>query len=1039
MADEGFKRKLAAILSADVEGYSRLMDDDEEATVRTLTSYRIAISDLVQQFRGRIVDAPGDNILAEFTSVVDAVNCAVEIQRDLAERNTELPYNRQMQFRIGVNLGDVIEEDGRIYGDGINIAARVESLSEAGGICISGRAYDQVANKLGLEYENLGEHQVKNISVPIRIYRVLSHPGAAAHRVVQAKETLGRKWRKIAISSAVVVLIVGGLAFWQFYMRRPAIEPASVDKMAFPLPEKPSIAVLPFANMSKDPKQEYLSDGITEQIISTLSKVPSMFVIARTSTFAYKDKPVKVQQVSEELGVRYVLEGSVQRSEDKVRITAQLIDAIDGKHMWAQRYDRELRDIFELQDEITLEIIKALQVKLTEGEQANIWTKKWPNNVEYVEKLFEARFYLSEWNKESNIKAKQLFKEAIDLEPEHHSGYSGLAMALLADVWLGSSSSPRETLGQAFKLCKKALSLDEKQDVPHAVIGNIYLLNRKYDLAIKEAKRAIALNPNSAVGYVWLGQNLSFSGRHEEAIESIKKGLRLKPIPDDYYILVLAFAYREAGRYEEALTEYRRVLKLRSNNVLAHLGSSITYALAGRVEEAREAYSEVLKIYPEYSFEKSLKTYPFRPERLVVIKAAMQKAGLPFKPPLPLPDKPSIAVLAFDNLSGDPEQEYLSDGIAENIITALSKVGELFVIARNSSFTYKGQPVKVQQVSRELGVRYVLEGGVQKSGDRVRITAQLIDAKSGQHVWAEKYDRDLKDIFKIQDEITLKIVNGLQIQLTEGEHARIWSKQNCSLDAYLKAAEAQSIRHKGTKESFIRYGQIGQEIVEAEPECLMGYSILVWYNAAIEPYTKSPKKFIEKAFKYAQKGLSIDDSDPSTLRNAGLVYLHKREYEKAIDMGQRAVNMAPNGAEFHAMLGFILSYAEMPDKGIVHANQAIRLDPFPQVWPHATLGRCYLLKGQYDKSLEAYRKALKISPDNTLALGGIIAAYSLLGREEDAHREAKRLLELMPGLNVAFLNGSPFKNQEDRNRFIDAWLKAGIPDKRQTAQQNEDN
>ncbi|MDH3886596.1 MAG: hypothetical protein OET63_20425, partial [Desulfobacterales bacterium] len=498
MADEGFKRKLAAILSADVEGYSRLMDDDEEATVRTLTSYRNAITDLVQQYRGRVVDAPGDNLLAEFTSVVDAVNCAVEIQRDLAERNTELAYNRQMQFRIGVNLGDVIEEDGRIYGDGVNIAARVESLAEAGGICISGRAHDQVENKLGLEYEDLGKHEVKNISRPIQVYRVLSHPGAAAHRVVQAKETLGRKWRKIGFAAAAIVIVAIAIGIWQYYTRSPSIEPASIDKMAFPLPEKPSIAVLPFANMSEDPKQEYLSDGITEQIISTLSKVPSMFVIARTSTFAYKDKPVKVQQVSQDLGVRYVLEGSVQRSGDRVRITAQLIDAIDGKHIWAQRYDRELRDIFELQDEITLRIIQGLRVKLTEGEQLNIWRKNSPKNVEYVEKLFEGRFYLSEWNKESNLKAKQLFEEAIELEPEAFMAYLMLAMAHNADVWMGSSSSPRESLGKSFKLCQKAISLDEKQDGPHMIIGNIYLLMRKYDLAIKECKRAIALNPNSA-------------------------------------------------------------------------------------------------------------------------------------------------------------------------------------------------------------------------------------------------------------------------------------------------------------------------------------------------------------------------------------------------------------------------------------------------------------------------------------------------------------------------------------------------------------
>jgi len=376
MAEEGFKRKLAAILSADVEGYSRLMDDDEEATVRTITSYRSAITDLVQQYRGRVVDSPGDNILADFTSVVDAVNCAVEIQRDLAERNTELAYNRKMQFRIGVNLGDVIEEDGRIYGDGVNIAARVESLSEAGGICISGRAHDQVENKLGLEYEDLGKHEIKNISRPIQVYRVLSYPGAAAHRVVQAKESLGRKWRIISFSVTAIVIVAVALGTWQFYMRRPSVEPASVEKMAFPLPEKPSIAVLPFDNMSDDPKQEYFSDGITEEIISALSKTDQLFVIARNSTFTYKGKPVKVKQVAEELGVRYVLEGSVRKSEDQVRITAQLIDATTGHHLWAERYDRDLKDIFALQDEITMKIITALQVELTDGEQMRIWAKK---------------------------------------------------------------------------------------------------------------------------------------------------------------------------------------------------------------------------------------------------------------------------------------------------------------------------------------------------------------------------------------------------------------------------------------------------------------------------------------------------------------------------------------------------------------------------------------------------------------------------------------------------------------------------------------
>jgi len=374
------------------------------------------------------------------------------------------------------------------------------------------------------------------------------------------------------------------------------------------------------------------------------------------------------------------------------------------------------------------------------------------------------------------------------------------------DVWLGSSSSPSESLGKAFKLCQKAISLDEKQDLPHMVIGNNYLLMRKYDLAIKELKRTIALNPNSATGYVYLGQSLAYSGRPEEGIESIIKGMRLSPFPNSGYISNLAIAYREAGRYEEAIAEYRKALKLEPNNSLAYISLSMTYALAGRFEEAREAYSEVLKIDPQYSFEKGLKTYPYRPERTKIIRAAMQKAGLPFKPPLPLPDKPSIAVLAFDNLSGDPEQEYFSDGISEEIISALSKTDQLFVIARNSSFTYKGKPVNVKQISRELGVRYVLEGSVRKSEDRVRITAQLIDATKGHHLWSERYDRDLKDIFALQDEITMKIVTALQVELTEGEQMRMWAGRYKRLDVQLKAMELMSLWRKGTVESLIRHG-----------------------------------------------------------------------------------------------------------------------------------------------------------------------------------------------------------------------------------------
>ena len=363
MATDKVKRKLTAILSADVKGYSRLMGEDEEWTLRTLNAYKEVMRSLVQQHRGRVVSTPGDNVLADFASVVDAVQCGVEIQQVLRAKNAMLPENRRVEFRIGINLGDVIEEEDSIYGDGVNIAARMESLAEAGGICISGSAYEQIENKLPLRYDYLGEHEVKNIAKPVRVFRARIEPEAAPSKLGEEKKPVGKRLPKAALAIIAVVVIAGSVALYQFVLRpsHPKMEVAAKEKMAFPLPDVPSIAVLPFVNMSKDPDQEFLCDGMTEEIITALSKVPGMFVIARNSTFTYKGKPVKVKQVSEELGVRYVLEGGLQRSGDRVRVTVQLIDALTGNHLWAESYDRDLKDIFALQDEITLKVLTACE------------------------------------------------------------------------------------------------------------------------------------------------------------------------------------------------------------------------------------------------------------------------------------------------------------------------------------------------------------------------------------------------------------------------------------------------------------------------------------------------------------------------------------------------------------------------------------------------------------------------------------------------------------------------------------------------------
>ncbi len=577
MTKGGFKRKLTAILSADVKGYSRLMGEDEDDTVRTITTYRGMMASLIQQYRGRVVDSPGDNLLAEFVSVVDAVQCAVEIQRVFKAKNVELPENRRMEFRIGINLGDVIEEGERIYGDGVNIAARVENLAEGGGICISGSAYEQIENKLVLGYEYLGEHTVKNIAKPIRVYRVPMEPKTVT--MVSKEKGAGLKqWQRAALAVVVFLILgAGALTIWNFYLRPspPPVEVASVEKMAFPLPDKPSIAVLPFVNMSGDPEQEYFSDGITEDIITSLSKIPRLFVIARNSTFTYKGKPVKVQQVSEDLGVRYVLVGSVRKAGDRVRITARLVNATTGGQLWAENYDRELKDIFSLQDEITQEIVVALKVEMREAELERV--RRIPtDNLTAYDSFLRGMEYFSRFTKEANDRAQQMFERAIELDPEFAAAYAFLGLLYWKDWKFQWDPSP-QALERAFELAQRAVTLDDSLPVAHRLLGDLYLLKKQHEQAIAEAERAIALDPNDASGYATLGFILNSMGKPEKAIELLEKAMRLHPHFPFGYVFQLGVAYRLTGRYDEAISTQKKVLTRNANFLLAYTELTANY------------------------------------------------------------------------------------------------------------------------------------------------------------------------------------------------------------------------------------------------------------------------------------------------------------------------------------------------------------------------------------------------------------------------------------------------------------------------------
>ena len=641
MATEGFKRKLAAIVSADVEGYSRLMGEDEESTVRRLTSYREAMANLTQRHRGRVVDSPGDNLLAEFSSVVDAVQCAVDIQRELKARNAELIENRRMEFRIGINLGDVIVEGERIYGDGVNVAARIEGLAEAGGICISGSAYDQIKNKLALGYEYLGEHAVKNIAEPVRVYRARMEPGAVALRVKGQKRVGLIQWHWVAIVVAALVG-AGAVMIWDFYQRKgtPPAEVASVEKMAFPLPDKPSIAVLPFVNMSGDPDQEYFSDGITEDLITDLSKISGLFVIARNSTFTYKGKPVKIRQVAEELGVRYVLEGSVRRADDRVRINTQLIDATTGGHLWAERYDGQMVDVFDLQDKITQKIVTALAVKLTPGEQQYVVRKETENTVAY-DTLLKGWEHYRRFTPNDFSKALSYFEKAIELDPNYGQAHAALAQT----YWRGSELGYRWHFGLGVQwsegrvLARQCLqtAMNNPTSLAHQVASAMNLYRRQYEEAIAEAKRAIGLDPNDHRAHWIMAWVLIYAGSPEEAVGFAKTAMRLDPHYAAPNLFLLGLAHFAMAQLEEAVNMFERALT--HNPELRGLSAPLAaaYAHLGRNKEARLALINYTNEWSWWGQSPNLlrvmQFFPFRDLEVADRLAdGLLKAGLPGQP-----------------------------------------------------------------------------------------------------------------------------------------------------------------------------------------------------------------------------------------------------------------------------------------------------------------------------------------------------------------------------------------------------------------------
>lgn len=585
-------RRLAAIVAIDVAGYSRLMGADEEGTLKRLKAHRCLLDAIGARHRARVVGSAGDGLLIEFSSIVDAINFTIETQTSMTERNADLPQNEKMQYRMGVHLGDVLADDADIYGDGVNIAARLEALADPGGICISNAAHEQVRDRIDARFVDLGEVEVKNIARPIQVWR----------------------WRSGAASAGAMP----GEADDRGRSKRP------------PTPlEQPSIAVLPFANMSADLEQEYFAAGIAEDIITSLSKLSSLLVIARNSSFAYKGRSVKVQTVATELGVRYVVEGSVRKAGDRVRITCQLVDANSGGHVWAERFDRRLADIFAVQDEVTSQIVSAMAVKLTTDERRQLEHKSTDNVTAYDEFLRGVEQYRSQ-NRENILQVKAIFEHVAELDPNFGPVYAFLSFIHLMDHINQWKSTGPQPLQRAHQLAQRAVALDETYPQAHVALGSVFLWKREHDRAITEFQRAIALDPNFATGHVRLGWVLHYAGRPEQALELIERGMRLDPHYPDDYLHMLAQANFQLARYDHAVDLLKRRLVLKPDSDISRVLLAASYGHLGRPLEARAAWSEMLRMNPGYSLEHSRQAMPYKdPAGFERIVAGLAQAGLP--------------------------------------------------------------------------------------------------------------------------------------------------------------------------------------------------------------------------------------------------------------------------------------------------------------------------------------------------------------------------------------------------------------------------
>jgi adenylate cyclase len=626
------ERRLAAILAADVQGYSHHTELDEETSTTTLRMYRAVVEESISAHRGHVFSSAGDGVVAEFPSIVEAIRCAVEIQNEIAERNASVPEKQQMQFRIGVNLGDVIAEDNNLYGTGVNVAVRLEQLAEPGGVCISQTVYDQVRKIVEIPFEDLGERRLKNIAEPIHVYRILPSPLPWL-----SHGGLVRRFGAVAGVALLLLTMAGGA----FYLRQPAaLWDALVGDGS--LIEHPALAVLPFADMSATHDQQYLADGITEELTTGLAKFPELIVMSRNATLPYKDKPIDSRQVGKDLSVRYVVGGSLQRSDNNLRVTAQLIDASSGSQLWADSYDRQINSIFAIRDDITRSIvgtIGGLGGKLAQAEVARL-SEKDPNSFTAYDYLMRGWYEWHKFTRESNAAARDLFEQARKIDPNYARAYAGLAWAYADDYDYEWTDDYKETLKLTLEMAQTAVRLDPNDYQAHWALGWAYLYNRQYENAMAHYLRARDLNPNDAELLAEMANFLIWIGQPKQAIDQVKEAIRLNPFHENWYEQYLGWAYEEAGMPQKAIEIFEQAIDLQNPDddglwYFPFIAAAYADPTVGRMDDASKIVKTLLSRKPKFSISEALShAYPYKTKELIDrFVNAVRRAGLPVTQP----------------------------------------------------------------------------------------------------------------------------------------------------------------------------------------------------------------------------------------------------------------------------------------------------------------------------------------------------------------------------------------------------------------------